>query len=135
MDQVEPVIGLASVAFWGFVAACVIASYWNTIKKREAQHETLRRAIETGKEIDAALIDKLLQLSDGRDGRADRDLRLTAYWILPVSPAIAAFGLILGYLEKDVIYPLLGVSALLLVLGLGYLAASFFVSKWYETEE
>ncbi len=34
--------GIASLAFWGFMAAAVIVGVWDKAKKREAQHETRR---------------------------------------------------------------------------------------------
>ena len=40
--------GLAALAFWGFIAAIVVAGIWDGAKKREAQHETLRRMLIAG---------------------------------------------------------------------------------------
>ena len=37
-------VGLGALGFWGFIAAVVVASYWDGIRKRESQHETIRRA-------------------------------------------------------------------------------------------
>ena len=44
--------GLAALAFWGFIAAVVVAYYWDSIRKRDAQHETVRRALESGQQLD-----------------------------------------------------------------------------------
>ena len=52
--------GLAAFGFWMFVAAIVVAGIWYDIAKRRAQHETLRRLIESGQTIDPELLDKLL---------------------------------------------------------------------------
>jgi hypothetical protein len=46
--------GLAALAFWGFVAAVVVGGMWYAIREREAQHETLRRIIESGQPVDQA---------------------------------------------------------------------------------
>ena len=48
--------GLAALAFWGFLASIIVAGIWYDIRKREAQHETVRRLFESGQPIDEALI-------------------------------------------------------------------------------
>ncbi len=53
--------GLEALAVFGFLAAVSLGGIWNRIRKREAQHETLRRMIEKGQNVDQALIDKLLR--------------------------------------------------------------------------
>ena len=40
--------GLAALAFWGFIASVVVAGIWYDIRKRDAQHETVRRIVESG---------------------------------------------------------------------------------------
>lgn len=55
--------GLAALAFWGFIASVVVAGVWNDIRKREAQHETVRRLFESGRELDEKTLDKLLALA------------------------------------------------------------------------
>ena len=73
--------GLAALAFWGFVAVCVVAGIWEGIRKREARHETLRRLIESGQTVDRAVLDRVMG-----DSRLDK--QLTAYgWVtLAVAP-------------------------------------------------
>jgi len=44
--------GLAALGFWGFVAVAVVAGIWDNIRKRDAQHETVRRLIESGQSAD-----------------------------------------------------------------------------------
>ena len=126
--------GLAALAFWAFVAAVVVAGIWNGIRKREAQHETIRRLIESGQPIDQELIDKVLDLSDGEDQRHDRAFKITAMWVLPTAVGMAIFGLILGSQDPDRLVPILGVSALLAVLGIGFLVASKIAARWYPVD-
>ena len=37
--------GLSALAFWGFVAAVVVAGIWYGLRERQAQYETLSRMI------------------------------------------------------------------------------------------
>ncbi|MDP6552171.1 MAG: hypothetical protein QF574_08280 [Arenicellales bacterium] len=77
--------GLGAIAFWGFLAVCVAAGIWDSIRKREAQHETLRRLIESGQPIDQELMDRLL----GRDKRLDRDLKAAGLITVFCAPGTA----------------------------------------------
>lgn len=124
--------GMAALAFWGFVAVAVIGAYWDSIRKREAQHETVRRLIESGQPMDKELMDKLLLLSDNK--RLDRDFRITALWVLPVAVGLAVLGLILGIAIPQAKIPILGASALLACLGVGFWLASNVVRRWYPVE-
>lgn len=126
--------GLGALAFWLFIAAAVVASTWDGIRKREAQHETIRRVIESGKDLDKETMDRLLSLTGGGNQRYDRDFKITALWILPVAAGMALFALILGSQEPDALYVLLGVSAFLASLGLGFLLCAKIAGRWYEAD-
>lgn len=126
--------GLAALAFWLFVAAAVVAGIWDGIRKREAQHETIRRIIESGQPVDKAVIDKLLLMNKAGSGRPDRDFLVTAMWIGPVALGLAVFGYILGYINPDARIALFGVSCLLAVLSIGYYLASKVVARFYTRE-
>ncbi|MBT4255867.1 MAG: hypothetical protein HOD87_07405 [Gammaproteobacteria bacterium] len=126
--------GLASLAFWGFIAAAVVATYWDTIRKREVQHETLRRLIESGQDVNDELVDKVLNMGSG-NGRVDRDFKVTAFWIMPVAPGLAAFAYILGTQVPEAQTPLMGAAALLAVLGIGFYIAGKVLERWYVAEQ
>lgn len=123
--------GLAAIAFWTFIAAISVAGVWENIRKREAKHETVRRLIESGKEIDPELMDKLIGLTDSKSERPDRVFFITGLWILPVSVGMIALGFGLGFISEEAEVALYGVSGLLAVLGLGFLVASKIVGRWY----
>jgi len=127
-------VGLAALAFWGFVAACVVAGVWNGIRKRDAQHETVRRLIESGQPIDQELIDKLLLLSDGGSKRHDRDFYVTGLWLLPIAPGLAILAFFLGSLEPDALAPILGAAALVACMGIGALVAGKITERWYAVD-
>lgn len=126
--------GLAAMAFWGFIASVVVAGIWFDIRKREAQHETVRRIIESGKPIDEDLMDKLLSLGSGKSDRLDRTFKITGLIMLPIAVGLAIFGLIMGTQFPQTQLPLLGVSALVACIGLGFLVTANVAKRWYMTD-
>jgi len=134
MDNIGVGAGMAAMAFWAFVAAVSVAGIWDGIRKREARHETLRRLAESGQSIDEKIMDKLLLLNAGGSKRHDRDFKLTALWILPVSVGMLVFGLVMGSYYPETYGPLLGVSGLLACLGIGFLVASKIAARWYQED-
>lgn len=123
--------GLAALAFWGFLAAVVVAGIWYDIRRRESQQETVRRMIESGREFDAETLDQLLSLSQDRDKRPDEDFRIAALWVLPVAPGLLLLGLILGAAVPEAKAPILGAAALAACLGVGFWIASRIAARWY----
>ena len=121
-------IGLAAVAFWAFLSACVVGGIWDGIRKREAQHETLRRMIDSGQPIDQALMDKLL----GGNKRLDRDLKVAGLIVIFVAPGLALLGWLISLLSAEWLFPLLGVAALVGCVGIGLLVASYVVGHSYR---
>ena len=124
-------VGLAAMAFWGFLSAVVVGGIWDGIRKREAQHETLRRMIESGQPIDQALMDKLL----GGSKRLDRDLKVGGLIVVFVAPGLALLGWLVSMLSADWLFPMLGVSALVGCVGIGLLVASQVVGRSYREDD
>ena len=126
--------GLAALAFWGFVGIAVIAGVWDNIRKRDAQHETIRRLIESGQPLDHELMAKLSLVGNGSEMRQDQALHITGLWLLPVSVGLGVFGLILGSYQPEALGPLLGVSALTACMGIGFLISAKIARRWYPVE-
>ena len=135
MDNLGLGAGLAAIAFWGFVAVAVIAAIWNDIRKRDAQHETMRRLIESGQPIDQEMMKKLSLVGGAGEARHDQAFQVTGLWLLPVAVGMAIFGLILGSSAPEARTPLLGVSALLTCMSLGFLVAAKIAGRWYLEED
>lgn len=127
-------VGLAAMAFWGFIAATVFAGVWNGIRKRDAQHETVRRLIESGQPIDQQLLERLALVGDGGNKRHDQELHVTALWLLPVSVGLAIFALVLGSDVPEALAPLLGAAGLTACLGVGWLIAARIAARWYASD-
>jgi RNA polymerase sigma-70 factor (ECF subfamily) len=64
--------GLAAMSFWLFIAAVVVGGIWYAIREKEAQHETLRRMIDSGKDLDEETISRVFK----ENSRPDRDLKI-----------------------------------------------------------
>jgi len=124
------VLGLAAFGFWMFVAAAVVAGVWDGIRKREAEHETLRRILESGKQPDQQLMDKLV----GQNKEPERDLKVAGLIVIFVAPGLAVMGLFLGTLNSNALTALLGVSLLVAFVGLGLLAAANYMKKSREDD-
>ncbi len=124
--------GLAALAFWGFVAALIVASFWYAARERATQHETLRRIIESGKPVDQALMDKVL----GHPRRQDRDLRIAGIIVLSTATGVAILGMFLDKVFASwVMVVLLGVASLLICIGIGLMVASAYVRRERAEED
>ncbi len=123
--------GLGAIGLWSFIAAIIVAGIWDGIRKREAQHETLRRMIESGQPIDQALMDKLL----GGSKRLDRDLKVAGLIVLFVAPGLALLGWFVSLLSAEWLLPMLGVSALVGCVSIGLLVASKVIGRSYREDD
>ncbi len=131
MENIGIGAGLGALGLWLFIAAVVVAGIWDGIRKREANHETLRRMIESGKPMDQELLDKLF----GADKEVHKDLKIGALITLSAAPGLALMGWFLGRLDSEVFTALLGVSALVACVGIGLWIAGRFAERRYAEEE
>ena len=126
--------GLAALAFWGFIASVVISGIWYSIREKDAQHETVRRLVESGQPINDELMDKLLSLGSGSSERLDRSFKITGLIMLPTAVGLAIFGYVLGMQYPESQYPLFGAAALVGCLGLGFMVAANVARRWYQAD-
>ena len=131
MEDLGVGAGLAALAFWGFIAVAVLAAVWDGIRKRDAQHETMRRLIESGQPIDQKMMKKLSLVGDSGEARHDQAFQITGLWLLPVAVGMAIFALILGSDKPEALAPLLVVSSLLTCMGIVFLVAAKIAGHWY----
>lgn len=130
----EAMTGLAALGFWMFIAMCVVSSVWSDIRKRESQQETLRRIVESGQTIDAALIDKMVGSVKG-ESHADRDLKVAGIITMSVSPGLFLLGYFVTGLDLEKLRVFIGLSLLVGIVGLGLFAAGMMVSRWQKQDE
>ena len=117
--------GLGALGFWLFIAAVVIGGMWYSIRERDAQHETVRRIIESGQPVDDALINRVL----GGERHVDRDLRMAGLIVIFTAPGLALLGWFVSMLSPPWLLPMLGVAGLVLFVGIGLIVAAKMVER------
>ena len=122
--------GLAALAFWGFIAAVVVAGIWYGLRERQAQYQTLSRMIDSGQAIDEAVVEKIL----GGGKRLDVNLRVAGLIVIFVAPGLAVLAWFVGQLSEPWLMPLLGAAALVGFVGIGLLVASKFAAGAYRED-
>ena len=120
MSEIGIGAGLAALGFWLFIAVAAVAGIWDGVRKREAQHATLRQVLESGQQIDQELVGKLL----GNDRRLHRDLKVSGLITLSAAPGLALMGWFISLIAEQALMPLLGVATLAGCVGTGLLVAA-----------
>ncbi|MDJ0758975.1 MAG: DUF6249 domain-containing protein [Woeseiaceae bacterium] len=123
----ETAAAFGAAGFWLFLIAIVVAGIWYDARKKESQQETLRRVVESGRDIDLEVIDRLLGVSDSK--QLARDLKLSVYVVVGAAFGLLALGLILGAIAAEARVALMGVSALVAFIGAGLWFAAKFVDS------
>ncbi len=129
----EATAGLAGLGFWVFLAAVVVANIWSGARKREAQQETLRRVVESGQQLDVAVIDRMLGASGGNE-RPDRDLKVSGIIVMFVSPGLSILGWFLGRFNDKIFELMIGVALLVLIVGIGIYVAGMMTKRWQQQD-
>ena len=122
---------LSGFGFWMFIAAVVVGGMWFDARKREGQQETLRRLAEGGKEIDKAVLEKLLAVGN-KENRKDQELTTSGLIMLFISPGLLAFGYFMQGLSEELLTIMTGVAALVGFIGIGLLVAGQVAKRWYN---
>ena len=134
MEAMSTGAGLGALGFWLFIASIIAVGVWSSIRKRESQHETIRRAIESGQDIDPELADKLLTLTRSESKELDRDLKVSGWIVLFLAPGMVLLGYGLSMVEEGIFPIFLGVSGLMIFLSIGMFVAAYVVKRWYSSD-
>jgi hypothetical protein len=136
MQELGTGAGLAALGFWLFVASAVAITFWDKIRKRDAQHETLRRVVESGQTIDDSLTDKLLSITGSVESKdLERDLKVSGLIVLSLAPGMLLLGWFMSSLAGELLVILSGVSALMVCLAIGLLGASVAVRRRFSSDD
>ena len=129
----EVVSGLASLGFWVFLSAVVVARIWFDARKRESQQETLRRIVESGQQLDTAIIDRMLGV-DNVNERPDHDLKVAGIITMFASPGLLILGSFLGKFNDKIFEIMIGVAILVLLVGAGIFFAGLMLTRWRQRD-
>ena len=119
--------GLGAFGFWIFIGAVVVAGIWYDAKRKESQQQTLRRIVESGRDFDQAIIDRVIGVSEAE--KQAQDLKVAAYIVLPLAPGMLIMGLFIGMFASEARLALTGVSFLMLCIGGGLWLAARYVER------
>jgi hypothetical protein len=123
--------GMAALAFWGFIAAVVVAGIWNGQREKQAQYDMLSKLVESGKPVDQAVVDKIL----GGNERPDRGLKIAGLITVFVAPGLAFLGWMLRAEKDNAFIALLGIAGLVAFVGVGLLVAGKFAERSLREDE
>ncbi|WP_411287857.1 DUF6249 domain-containing protein [Phenylobacterium sp.] len=117
---------LIPITMFAMIAAIVIAPRYFKSQERMKMAETLRAAIDKGQPLPLEMIEAMS--SDTRVAAAaaspQRDLRTGIIWT-GVGVGLASLGLAMSFEEPDMTYPLLGLAAFPIFIGLAFILISF----------
>ena len=116
---------LIVLIIFGSIASLFLVPAWLRSRERQSLQQTLRAAIERGQPLPPEVIDAMTtDVKVKRPPSPQRDLRVGIVW-LGVGIGLAAMGVTLGFEEPDATYPMLGLAAFPVFIGLAFIAISF----------
>ena len=116
---------LIPITLFAMIAAIVIAPRYFKILERQKMAETLRAAIDKGQPLPPEMIEAMS--GDTRVlaiASPQRDLRTGIIWT-GVGIGLAGLGIAMSFEEPDMTYPLLGMAAFPIFIGLAFILISF----------
>lgn len=130
--DIAPAVG--AVAFWTFVAVCVVAGAWSSIARNRENQRTIRQAIESGQTLSPEVLDRLMR--SNKPPPADPfGLVIGGLVLLFCGVGLAVMGWFISLGQPGsggqpgAFYPMLGVGCLVGLLGVALLVARVFVRK------
>jgi len=117
-----PMIG---AAFWLFLACVIVAGIWFAYAKKKETQKTIRMAIEKGIQLDDALLDKLVVQESGNPD----DYYIGGIICLAIAIGMPILGYFIGKIAPEAFPPLLGVGALMALIGGSLVLSGWLISR------
>ena len=118
------------------VAGVCIALILSAQKRHQARLDLLRYAVERGMTLDVELIGKLTQAEGAMPGgpgswprRPGRGARIAGVLTTAYGAGFAIFACLIGSTTRGALVPMLGVAALFLCMGVGFLIVARMLSR------
>jgi len=110
------------IIFGSFASLFLVPRYLKSLE-RQKMAETLRSAIENGQTLPSDMLDMMSNnvRGPGLPPSPQRDLRTGIIW-LGVGVGLFCFGLAVSFEEPDAFYPMLGIAAFPIFIGLAFVA-------------
>jgi len=121
--------GIASLAFWGFIAAVVLGGIWYDIRRRAEQQKTIRSIVESGQQLDQKMLESILATEKADPIKTSKDMKLAAIIIFFVGVGMVIFGILVGMQDQRALFPMMGIGGLMFAIGAGLWLASQFIAK------
>lgn len=119
---------IAAAAALLAVASVFIAFILSSHKRHQARLNLLRLAVERGTTLDVELIEKIARADPARavagPRRAGRGSRVAGILIVAYGVGFAVFACLMGTVSGSALIPMLGVAALFICVGVGFLVVS-----------
>jgi hypothetical protein len=110
---------------FGTIAAVIIAPMYFRSQERQRMLETVRLAIEKGEPMPDNVTEAISRsVKTPLPVSPQRDLRTGIIW-LGVGVGLAAMGLALNFEDPEATWPMIGISAFPVFIGLAFIAMSF----------
>jgi hypothetical protein len=125
------------VAFWTFVAICVVAGAASSVMRNRETQKTIRQAIEKGQTLDPATLERLLQTNAPPPSAAPQTrfgLITGGLVMVCVGVGLAVMGWFISLDKPEAFHPMLGVGSLVGLIGVALLVSSAFVAKSNGTD-
>lgn len=128
----------AFLTFWLFIAVVAVAGMTYDYRKKRLEADALRTAIEHGQHLDPAVLEKLL--GQQREPRTDNPQDLRPYLhiggIITIAAGIGFFpaALWVGLQFPIAQFPMLGIGAIAVCVGVGLLVAARALKRYGPPE-
>ena len=121
--------GLASLAFWGFIAAVVVAGIWYDIRKKAEQQKTIRAIVESGQKLDEDVLASVLTKEKADPKQTSKDMKMSSIITFFVGVGMVIFGIFLSFHDMKALFAMMGIGGLLFAIAGGMWIASTYIAK------